>query len=88
MLRKLLVARILMWTFLAAAVLPILAFVLGYFWYRNINTKPMAGFGFTMVVSLWWPVPGLPAVAFLFALAWKERIRESQNGGPKDVVAQ
>jgi hypothetical protein len=36
-------------------------------------------------------VPVFAAIAFLFALAWqeglKERIREWQNGGPKDVVA-
>jgi hypothetical protein len=90
-LRKLLAARILMWTFLAAAVLPILAAVLGFFWYRNINTEPMVGFGFAMAVFLWWPVPAFASIAFLFALAWQEglqeRIRESQNGGPKDVVA-
>ena len=83
LLRRLLIARILLWTFLAAAVLPILGAVLGFFWYRNINTEPMAGFGFAMFVSLWWPVPAFATIGFLFALAWKEglqvRISESQN---------
>jgi len=80
-----------MWMFLAAAVLPILTAVLGYFWYRNINTEPMAGFGFAMAVFLWWPVPAFASIAFLFALAWQEvlqaRIKESQNGDLKGVDA-
>lgn len=79
-----------MWTFLAIAVLPVLAAVLGVFWYRNINTEPMAGFGFAMVLAFWWPVPAFAFIAFLFALAWQEglqvRISESQNQNPKDVV--
>lgn len=76
LLRKQLAARILMWTSLAAAVLPILAAVLGFFWYRNINTKPMAGFGFAMVVALWWPAPVFASLAFLYALAWQEGLKE------------
>jgi len=90
LLRKQLAARILMWTFLAAAVLSTSAAVVGFIWYRSVNTAPMAGFGFAMAVWRWWPVPLLASIGFVLALEWKqgveERIKQVQDEGTRDVA--
>ncbi len=87
--RKQLAARILMWTCLAAAVLPISAAV-GFLWYRYAHPKPLAGLGFLMTVHLWLPIPLFGFLGFVSALEWKqgldERIKKLQTEGTKDVT--
>lgn len=87
--RKRLAARILMWTCLAAVVLPISILVFGFWWYRNVRTEPMAGWGFAMSIQFWWPVPLLGLLGFVLALEWKQglrrRIKQAQDDRTKVV---
>jgi hypothetical protein len=89
LLRKRLVARILMWTCLAAAVLPISAAVSGFVLYTSLNTAPMSGFGFAMAVWRWWWLPIFPSIGFVLALEWKqgldERIKQAHDHGTTEA---
>jgi|SRR6185369_11006931 len=90
LLRKRLIARTLMWSSLAAAMLPASATVLGLIWYGGMNTAPMAGFGFAMAVWRWWWLPVFPLIGFVLALEWKqgldERIKQAHDDGTKEVA--
>ncbi|MBI3849034.1 MAG: hypothetical protein HY298_01905 [Verrucomicrobia bacterium] len=90
LLRKRLAARILMWTCLAAAVLPVSAAVLGFLFYSRVNTEPLAAVGLAVAIYYGWPVPLFGLIGFALALEWKQglddRIKEVQNKRKGDVA--
>jgi hypothetical protein len=90
LLRKQLIARTLMWSFLAAAGLPTSAAVLGFIWYGSMDTAPMTGLGFAMAVWRWWWLPIFPSMGFVLALEWKqgldERIKQAPDHGTKEAA--
>jgi Zn-dependent protease with chaperone function len=87
LLQKRFIARTLLWSSLAAAVLPTSAAVLAFIWYSGMNTAPMAGFGFAMAFWRWWWLPAFPTIGFVLALEWKqdldERIKQAPDHGTK-----
>jgi hypothetical protein len=90
LLRKQFTARTLMWAFLAAAVLPASAALLGFIWYKSLDTAPTAGFGFAMAVSRWWPLPLFASIGFVLALEWKQgleqRIKQLHDADTKNAA--
>jgi hypothetical protein len=83
MLRKRVVARILMWTFVAIAVLPILVGVVffAYQAYKGNHIIAKMGFGLAIAVELYLGIFIL--FGFTLSLEWKqgldERIQREQN---------
>lgn len=90
MMRKRLAAKVLLWACLAAVALPISILVFGFWWYRNVRTEPMAGWGFAMTIQFWCPVPLFGLFGLVLALEWKQglqkRIKQLQDERMKDAI--
>jgi uncharacterized membrane protein len=83
LLRKRLVARILIWVSMVGTVVPLSAALFGFLWYRYTHSQPLAGLDFFISLNLWWPVPVVAAITFVLSLEWKQgldkRIKEMDD---------
>jgi hypothetical protein len=88
--RKLLLAGVLEWSFLALAVLPTLVVLLRlvYLASRSPNSWGEA-IGLGIVIHFCWPVPFFALLGFVLALEWKQGLRErlqTEEGDEKHVA--